>query len=44
MHHDNLALIRSIEKRGILVTPRIIEAFLKVDRVNFMPEAIREET
>lgn len=44
MPHDNLALIRSIEKRGILVTPRIIEAFLKVDRVNFMPEAMREET
>ena len=44
MHHDNLALIRSIEKRGILVTPRIIEAFLKVDRVNFMPEAVQEET
>ena len=44
MHHDKLALIRSIEERGILVTPRIIKAFLKVDRVNFMPEAIREET
>ena len=43
MHHDNLALIRSIEKCGILVTPRIIEAFLKVDRVNFVPEAMREE-
>ncbi|MDX2494684.1 MAG: methyltransferase domain-containing protein [Desulfuromusa sp.] len=44
MHHDNLALIRSIEERGMLVTPRIIEAFLNVDRVNFMPEAMREET
>ena len=42
--NDKLALIRSIEERGILVTPRIIKAFLKVDRVNFMPEAIREET
>ena len=44
IHRDNLALIRSIEERGILVTPRIIEAFLNVDRVNFIPEAMREET
>jgi len=44
IHRDNLALIRSIEKRGILVTPLIIKAFLKVDRVNFIPEAMREET
>jgi len=44
IHHDNLVLIRSIKERGILVTPRIIEAFLQVNRVNFVPEAMREET
>ncbi|MCK5795041.1 MAG: methyltransferase domain-containing protein [Anaerolineales bacterium] len=42
--HDNLALIRSIKERGMLVTPRIIEAFLNVDRVNFISEAMRDET
>lgn len=42
-HHDNLALIRSIQERGILATPRIIEAFLSVDRVNFIPEMLRDE-
>ena len=43
MHHDNLALIHAIKERGILITPRIIDAFLQVDRVNFIPEAMREE-
>lgn len=36
--------MHSIEANGMLMTPRIIEAFLKVDRVGFVPEAMQEET
>ena len=43
-HNENAALVHSIEASGMLMTPRIIEAFLKVDRVNFVPEVMQDET
>src|SRR3989344_1338100 len=41
MKHTN-PFVPDFIKRGVLKTPRIIEAFEKINRVDFVPAAIRE--
>lgn len=36
-------LIQELKREGVLKTPRIAEAFLKIDRVDFVPEAFKDE-
>jgi len=36
-------LVESLIKKGVLKTPRIIEAFLKIDRIDFVPQDLKSE-
>ncbi len=38
---NRLELIKSLEMRGVLKSPRLIEAFETVDRADFVPEMLR---
>ncbi len=35
-------LVQNLKKSGVLRTPQIIEAFLKVDRKDFVPESLKD--
>ncbi len=35
-------LVKNLKKSGVLRTPQIIEAFLKVDRKDFVPESLKD--
>lgn len=41
MYYENMALIDDLIKQGWLKTPRIVEAFREIKRVDFIPEDIK---
>jgi protein-L-isoaspartate(D-aspartate) O-methyltransferase len=43
IHNSNKELVDYLIKKGVLKTPQIIEAFLKIDRIDFVPIEFKNE-